>query len=100
MSTPAYRFRLYVLGGRVGSERAESDLRAVLDGCVPGGRYVLEVVDLAAEPARAAADSVIAAPTVLRLQPGPERRIVGDLSDAKVVCEALGLGAGKPELDR
>jgi circadian clock protein KaiB len=93
MSGGPFRFRLYVLGGHVGSARAEPDLRAALEAAVPG-RYELEIVDLRARPDLAAADQVLAAPTVIRLAPLPERRAVGSLSDARSVAQALGLAGG------
>lgn len=85
-----YRFRLYVVGGQVGSLRAEPDLREALEACV-AGQYELEVVDLRARPDLAEADRVMAAPTVIRLAPLPERRAVGSLADAARVGRALAL---------
>ena len=85
-----YRFRLYMVGGQVGSLRSEPDLRLALDARLPGG-YELEVVDLRARPDLAEADRVFAAPTVIRLAPTPQRRAVGNLADAARVSAALGL---------
>ena len=85
-----HRFRLYIVGGHVGSQRAEPDLRQSLDACLPQG-YEMEIVDLRSRPDLAAADRVIAAPAVLRLAPGPQRRAVGSLSDARALAAALGL---------
>lgn len=85
-----YRFRLFIVGGNIGSARAEPDLRAVLEARVPGA-YELEVVDLVARPELAREDGVMAAPTVIRLAPAPQRRAVGSLADPKQVAEALGL---------
>ena len=90
MTNKAYRFRLYVVGGHVGSARAEPDLRQALDGCI-AGEYALEVIDLRARPDLAEADKVIAAPTVIRLSPAPVRRAIGSLSDPRAVCTALEL---------
>ena len=85
-----YRLRLYVVGGHVGSLRAEPDLRQALEACVPGA-YELEVIDLRARPDLAERDRVVAAPTVIRLAPGPARRAIGALADARAVSAALGL---------
>ena len=85
-----WRFRLYMVGGHVGSARAEPDLRQVLDACVPDA-YELEVIDLNARPDLAKADQVMAAPTVIRLAPDPVRRAVGSLASAPAVAAALGL---------
>ena len=90
MSAKPYRFRLYVVGGQVGSLRAEPDLRQVLESLVPG-RYDLEVVDLLARPDLAKGDEVAIAPTVLRLHPAPPRRVMGSLADASKVAAALDL---------
>ena len=90
MADSAFRFRLYVVGGQVGSQRAEPDLRQALDAAL-AGRYELEVVDLRARPDLAAADGVMAAPTVIRLAPGPQRRAIGRFADARGVQRALDL---------
>jgi circadian clock protein KaiB len=87
-----YRFTLYVISGHAASARAEHDLRQVLDACLPGG-FVLGVVDLAADPARAERDRIIAAPTAIRTHPSPQRRAIGDLSSVSAVSAALGLPA-------
>lgn len=92
MADKPYRFRLYLVGGQVGSSRAEPDLRQALDACIPG-RYELEVVDLRARPDLARVDGVIAAPTVLRLAPEPGRRATGSLADAAALRVALDLPA-------
>jgi len=90
MAAERFRFRLYIVGGQVGSERAEPDLRQALDRYLAQG-YDLEVVDLRARPDLAAADRVMAAPTVIRLAPAPEKRAVGSLAEAGAVAKALGL---------
>ncbi len=78
------------MSGRGRSARAENDLRAVLDKCLPRG-YDLEVIDLSRQPSRAETDSIVAAPTVVRLSPPPVYRVFGDLTDAQAVCRALAL---------
>ncbi len=69
----------------------------MLDASIPG-RYDLEIVDLARHPERAEKDSVIAAPTVVRVSPAPQRRAIGELSDAAAVCSALALPNGAKRL--
>ncbi len=86
----AARFRLYVMGGHIGSARAEPDLRRALDAYLPGA-YHLEVVDLRARPDLAAADDVMVVPTALRLDFAPPRRAAGDFSNPAGVAAALGL---------
>jgi circadian clock protein KaiB len=55
------------------------------------GRYDLEVVDLFQNPSRARDDLIIAAPTLVRESPLPERRMIGNLSDRGRVLHGLGL---------
>lgn len=86
------------MGGSVGSARADQDLRQVLEACLPG-RFELEVIDLRENAARAEEDKVIAAPTVIRVAPLPERRAIGTLSDAAAVCAALSLPFPKDSAD-
>jgi circadian clock protein KaiB len=44
-----------------------------------------------ARPDLVQADRVIAAPTVIRFSPAPERRVFGSLTDARAVADGLGL---------
>lgn len=92
MRSKPYRFRLYIVGGQVGSQRAEPDLREALDAFIAGS-YELDVIDVRARPDLAEADRVVAAPTVIRLDPPPLRRAIGALSDVSRVAAALGLSS-------
>jgi circadian clock protein KaiB len=89
-AAPAARFRLYIMGGHIGSARAEPDLRRALEAYLPGA-YQLEVVDLRSRSDLAAADDVMIVPTVLRLDAASRRRAAGDFSDPAGVAAALGL---------
>lgn len=55
------------------------------------GRYHLSVVDLHEAPASVLSSQVVAAPTLVKTQPLPMRKFVGDLSHADRVLAALGL---------
>jgi circadian clock protein KaiB len=83
-----YLLRLYVLGSTPSSTRALANLRAVVDEYLDG-RASLEVVDVYEHPERAAADQVLAVPTLVRCRPTPIRRLLGDLSDRHKVLAAL-----------
>ena len=74
------RLRLYVAGGTPRSSRAVENVRAFAEGAAGAGGYELEVVDLRSEPARAEDDRILATPTLIRLEPEPQRRIIGDLA--------------------
>lgn len=83
------RLRLYVAGVAPNSVRAIANTKAM---CAAHFRdkSQLEVVDLMVDPQRAAADRVIVTPTLIKLSPLPEQRLIGDLSDAAKLLLALG----------
>ncbi|MGW1679999.1 circadian clock KaiB family protein [Saccharopolyspora sp. NPDC002376] len=74
------------------SQAAVTNLRLLCESMVPG-RYELEVIDAAERPDVAAEERILATPTVVRLAPLPQRRVIGDLSDHGRAAAALGLPA-------
>jgi circadian clock protein KaiB len=60
------------------------------------GRYDLAVVDVHERPAPILSSQVMATPTLIRTLPLPELRLVGDLSDAGKVLQALRLPVSGP----
>ena len=76
-------FRLYVAGSSQRSLRAVKRIKEICEKELPG-LYTLEIIDLYQEPARAIADQIVAAPTLVRRLPEPIR-LVGDLSDDEKV---------------
>jgi circadian clock protein KaiB len=76
-------FRLYIAGS---SERSLRAVRKIKEICEKElqGLYTLEIIDLYQQPARAIADQIVAAPTLVRRLPEPVR-LVGDLSDDEKV---------------
>lgn len=85
-----YLFRLYTAGPTLRSTRAIVHLRNLCEKHLPG-RYEMEVVDLMENPARAAVDEVIAAPTLAKILPPPVRRFIGDLSKTERILKVLNL---------
>jgi circadian clock protein KaiB len=55
------------------------------------GRYELKIVDLYQYPEEALHEQIVAAPTLVRQQPLPERRLIGTLADRQRVLTGLGL---------
>jgi circadian clock protein KaiB len=51
----------------------------------------IEVVDVLLNPERALADGIFMTPTLVKLAPSPERRIVGKLTQTLTLVQALGL---------
>jgi circadian clock protein KaiB len=81
----AHLFRLYIAGSSERSLRAVKKIKEICEKELQG-LYTLEIIDLYQQPARAIADQIVAAPTLVRRLPEPVR-LVGDLSDdAKVMA--------------
>jgi circadian clock protein KaiB len=83
------RLRLYVAGSAPNSLRAVKNVTAICEAHFAGA-YHLDVVDMIAEPARALADAVLVTPTLLKLEPAPTQRVVGNLDDFDRVLLLLG----------
>lgn len=85
-----YTLRLYVAGNDPKSVRA---LRALTSLCEENlqGRYELEVINIYEQPERMEDDQVFATPTLLKKQPLPLCRLIGDLSDTEKLRSCLGL---------
>ena len=85
-----FKFRLYIAGDAENSAQARFNLSAICEAHLPG-RYEIEVIDVFRHPMRALEDGILMTPTLVRLVPSPVRRIVGTLSHARPVLQALGL---------
>lgn len=85
-----FGLRLFVTGLTPTSSKTIARVRAACDEFLPG-RYELEVIDLYQQPELARAEQVVAAPTLIRKQPLPLRRIVGNMSDVERLLAGLEL---------
>ncbi|MEK7953933.1 circadian clock KaiB family protein [Luteolibacter soli] len=85
-----FLFRLYVAGSTVQSNRAIVNTRRICEGHLEG-RYHLEVVDICLHPELARIEQIIAAPTLIKREPLPVRRFVGDMSRTDRLLAGLGL---------
>jgi circadian clock protein KaiB len=72
---------VYVTNASPKGQQAIANLRRACEEHL-AGRYQIEIVDVLKDPRRAAADQILAAPTVVRRLPAPIRKLVGDLSDS------------------
>jgi circadian clock protein KaiB len=81
---------VYVTDSSPKSQRAIENLRRACEEHL-AGRYQIEIVDVLKNPRRAAADQILAAPTVVRRLPAPIRKLVGDLSDSNRLLVGLEL---------
>ena len=85
-----YDLCLYVTGMTARSARAVENLRAFCSKHLQG-RHTLRIFDLYQQPALARDEQLVAAPTLVKRAPLPQRRLVGDLSNQERVRAALGL---------
>jgi circadian clock protein KaiB len=86
----SYLLRLFTTGSTPRSTRAIQNLRDICEALLKG-RYTLEVIDIYQEPGRASEADIIAAPTLIKDEPQPPRRLVGDLSDRDKVISGLSI---------
>jgi circadian clock protein KaiB len=84
--------RLYLTGQTPRSVRAVENLSRFC-GRFLKDRFQLEVIDIYQQPALAKEGQIIAAPTVIKAEPLPVRRLVGDFSDEQRVVSGLDLDA-------
>ena len=91
----AYRFRLFIAGPSPLSRRVrENFARYVADPL--GDRVEVEVVDLVEDPRVARTERIVATPTLVRVEPAPVVRLVGDLTDFDRVRALVLLDADRP----
>ena len=83
-----YSLRLYIAGETPKSMAAIRNLRALCATHL-ADEYSIEVIDLCINPRLAAADQILAIPTVVRHLPAPLRKVIGDLSDTERVLVGL-----------
>ncbi|MBL8629047.1 MAG: hypothetical protein JNM81_05435 [Rhodospirillaceae bacterium] len=86
--------RLFVAGATASAEKAKSALDTIcadLRSSDITSSVELQVVDVLADPDTALMDQVFATPTVIRVSPGPSRRLFGDLSSPEMVMIGLQL---------
>jgi circadian clock protein KaiB len=87
---PKFKFRLYIAGTGQNGTLAISNLTALCREHVPN-RHEIEIIDISRDRKRGLTDGILITPTLLKLAPAPMCRIVGSLSQERVVLQTLGL---------
>ena len=54
-------------------------------------KFFLEIIDVKNNPNRLRQDNVTVLPTLIKLEPGTETRMVGDISDESLVLDGIGI---------
>ena len=85
-----YRLRLFITGRSSHSLRAIENLRRICERELSGS-YEVEVIDVLENPRLAEDEKIMATPTLVKCQPEPTRKIIGDLSDREKVLLGLDL---------
>lgn len=94
-----FKLRLYVAGASPKSMRAMQNLERLCAEYLAGAD--VEIIDLLLDPSRGRSDQIVAIPTLVRHEPAPMCKIVGDLSDSDKVLAGLGAVArAKPGNNR
>lgn len=85
-----YSLRLYVAGTNQNSSLAIENVMRLRDSELRD-RCEVQIVDMYQQPELAARDGVIAAPTLVKLDPPPRVTFIGNLSDSARVLAGLGI---------
>ena len=85
-----YLLRLFITGTSPVSVRAINNLQALLDQYLRD-RYELEIIDVHQQPQLVKDEDVTAVPMLIKKQPLPKKRLIGDMSDTPRVLKGLGL---------
>ena len=85
-----YKLRLFVTGASPNSVRAIANLKHICEKHIPG-KYELEIIDVYQQPLLAQEQQLIALPLLLKIEPLPSRRLIGDMSNDTKVLAGLGL---------
>lgn len=89
-SNEHYRLRLYVTGATQHSMLAVKNIKIICEEYLHN-RYSLEIIDVYQQPESAKDEQIIAAPTLIKIEPQPVRRLVGDMSNTSKVLAGLDL---------
>jgi len=85
-----YILKLYIAGLTGRSECALTNLRRICDEKL-ADTYELTVIDVLEHPQLAEDNKILATPTLVKEEPLPPRRMIGDLSDEDLVVAGLSI---------
>lgn len=84
------RLRLYLSSRSPSGASVAQTYRAAAQR-LPAESVEIEVIDVFDEPARAQSDRIIATPTLIKVEPPPELRLIGSVGDEEAILRYLGL---------
>jgi len=86
------KLRLYISGKTPNSLLALKNIKKICEEHIQND-YELEIVDLLKDPKLSEEDEILAIPTLVRKNPQPVRKIIGDLSNTEDILQRIGLGS-------
>lgn len=84
-----YELRLFIIGHSENSQRAIQTVRTLCEQSPSEHQFKLEIIDTIDNPSLTHDQNILATPTLVRLSPLPQRRIIGDLSDCDQLLDLL-----------
>lgn len=84
-------FDLFISRRTAERNKADARVREILEALLPPTAFELTVIDVGENPERAKADRVFVTPTLIRRNPGPEVRAIGDLSNQDAIRSRFAL---------
>jgi len=90
LENPRYVLRLFITGMTPRSTRAIRAVRTLCEKRLKD-HFELEIVDVYQQPQMIQEQQVFATPTLVKYEPAPVRRIIGDMTDTNRLCAGLGL---------
>ncbi|MCF7935355.1 MAG: circadian clock KaiB family protein [Synergistales bacterium] len=91
--------KLFVTGMTARSSKAVDNLDHICSVYLKD-RCTVEIVDVLEQPWLAEQDRILATPTLIRVRPEPERRVIGDLGEIPRVLEILDVGRGRSSSEK
>ena len=92
---PRCELQRYTVGGSPSSLQAIVNTRRLCEAH-PSSRHVLDVIDSRQHPEAAALGEVLTSPTLVKAQPLPRRRFIGDMSHTARLLAGLDLPPEEP----
>lgn len=88
---------LYVAGTTARSVLASGNLHRLCEQYLKGN-YRVMIIDIVNEPDLAREQEILATPTLVRVVPGPQKTVIGCLSDTERVLKALQMDPQRSQL--
>ena len=85
-----YVLRLFVMGASANSQKAVVNVKLICDTYLKDC-YSLEIIDVHQQRSLAEKEQIIALPLLIKSQPSPLGRMIGDMSDTQKVLKGLGI---------